>query len=97
MARRIVVPVHSKLQRVRSLSDLGLAVRAARTKEDLRIDTAAGLCNVSVALLSGLENGSRAVKLDKLLTVLDGLGLEMLVTTKKQAELFEKELDRGDA
>jgi len=91
MARRIVVPIHSLLQRVESLPDLGLAIRASRTKSDLRIDTAASLCEVSVSLLSALENGkNRAVRMDKLLTVLDGLGLTMFITTKEYAEQIEK-------
>lgn len=92
MARKISIPTHDPVQRVQSLSDLGLAVRVGRTTSELRIDTAASLCGVSVSLLSALENGaSRAVRMDKLLTVLDGLGLAMLVATKDQAERIVKE------
>jgi transcriptional regulator with XRE-family HTH domain len=65
---------------------VGRMVRAARTKQALRIDDAAALCGVSVALLSALEgDAERSVKLDKLLTILDGLGLALLVTDKKRA------------
>lgn len=92
MAKKIVVPAHSRVQRVASLPDLGLAVRAARTSGDLRIDTAAALCGVSVALLSALENGSgRAVRMDKLLPVLDNLGLALLVMPKEDAERLQRE------
>ena len=98
MAKRIVIPAHPVLQRVESLPELGLAIRASRTKSDLRIDTAASLCGVSVSLLSALENGKdRAVRLDKLLTVLDNLGLAMLVTPKDIAERIEKEINRAPA
>jgi len=94
MAKRIVVPVHSRVQRVAALPDLGLAVRAARTLGDLRIDTAAALCGVSVALLSALENGAgRAVRTDKLLQVLDNLGLALLVMPKEDAERLQREAD----
>lgn len=91
MAKKIVVPVHSRVQRVVALPDLGLAVRAARTLGGLRIDTAASLCGVSVALLSALENGTgRAVRTDKLLQVLDNLGLALLVMPKEDAQRLQR-------
>lgn len=61
---------------------LGPYVRTARKGQDLRIDDAASLFGVSVDTLSRLENGVGAVRLDKLLAVLDGLGLGLLVGTK---------------
>jgi transcriptional regulator with XRE-family HTH domain len=71
---------------------VGRMVRAARTKQALRIDDAAALCGVSVALLSALEgDAERSVKLDKLLTILDGLGLALLVTDKKRAREIARE------
>ena len=63
------------LLRIASISDVGPAVRARRREQSLRIDDAASLSGVSVDLLSRLENGKGSVRLDKLLTVLDGLSL----------------------
>jgi hypothetical protein len=63
-------------------SDLGPAVRARRREQSLRIDDAAALSGVSVDLLSRLENGKGSVRLDKLLMVLDGLGLALAVGPK---------------
>ena len=68
--------------RIASTSDLGPAVRARRRQQSLRIDDAASLSGVSVDLLSRLENGKGSVRLDKLLTVLDGLGLTLVVGPK---------------
>jgi len=68
--------------RIASASDLGPAVRARRREQSLRIDDAASLSGVSVDLLSRLENGKGSVRLDKLLTVLDGLGLALVVGPK---------------
>lgn len=68
--------------RIRSASDLGPMVRARRREQSLRIDDAAALSGVSVDLLSRLENGKGSVRLDKLLTVLDGLGLTLVVGPK---------------
>lgn len=69
--------------RISSASDLGPAVRSRRREQSLRIDDAASLSGVSVDLLSRLENGKGSVRLDKLLTVLDGLGLALVVGPKE--------------
>jgi transcriptional regulator with XRE-family HTH domain len=67
---------------ITSASDFGPAVRARRREQSLRIDDAACLSGVSVDLLSRLENGKGSVRIDKLLTVLDGLGLALVVGPK---------------
>lgn len=63
-------------------ADLGQLVRASRRGQALRIDDAAALTHVSVDLLSRLENGQGGVRLDKLLAVLDGLGLSLVAGPK---------------
>ena len=67
---------------IKAASDLGPAVRARRRAQALRIDDAAALIGVSVDLLSRLENGKGSVRVDKLLSVLDGLGLMLVVGAK---------------
>lgn len=67
---------------VHTLQDLGRLVRAQRRASGLRIDDAAALCGVSVDLLSRLENGRSGVSSDRLLKVLDGLGLALLILDK---------------
>ncbi len=70
------------LLRIRSPEDLGPAIRARRREQSLRIDDAAALSGVSVDLLSRLENGKGSVRMDKLLTVLDSLGLALMLGPK---------------
>ncbi len=65
-----------------NLQDLGRVIREKRKSSGLRIDDAAALCGVSVDLLSRLENGTSGVATDRLLKVLDGLGLGLLVLEK---------------
>jgi transcriptional regulator with XRE-family HTH domain len=67
-----------------SLQDLGRIIREKRKASDLRIDDAAALCGVSVDLLSRLENGKSGVATDRVLKVLDSLGLVMLVIGKEK-------------
>ena len=57
--------------------DLGQAIRARRKGDGLTLGEAAGLTNVGVRFLSELENGKPTVRLDKLLQVLAGLGLQL--------------------
>lgn len=70
---------------VRSLAELGKIIRAKRKGSGMRIDDAAALCGVSVDLLSRLENGKSGVATDRVLKVLDGLGLQLGVVDKNAA------------
>lgn len=70
------------VQIVQHTADIGQQIRAHRKKQGLRIDDAAALNSVSVDLLSRLENGAGGVRTDKLLAVLDGLGLALIVAPK---------------
>lgn len=82
------------VQVVNSANVIGAQVRAHRKKQGLRIDDAAALNGVSVDLMSRLENGSGSVRLDKLMSVLDGLGLTLLVAPKGHAYLHKLPTDR---
>lgn len=76
----------------RTLPTLGKQIRARRKASGLRIDDAAALCGVSVDLLSRLENGKSGVSTQRLLAVLEGLGLVLLVVEKERlAELLPAE------
>jgi transcriptional regulator with XRE-family HTH domain len=96
MTRKLPLPDKSATPLVQSLSDLGKIVRNQRAHGKLRIDDAAALSFVSSDLLSRLENG-KPVTLDKLLLVLDGLGLRMLVVPTKDLHPLEILLSRSAA
>lgn len=72
----------SDLLPIKTANEIGPAIRARRKEQLLRIDDAASLSGVSVDLLSRLENGKGSVRLDKLLAVLDSLGLALLLGPK---------------
>ena len=75
-------PAPPELLPIVSATVLGPAIRARRRAQSLRIDDAASLSGVSVDLLSRLENGKGSVRLDKLLAVLDSLGLALVLGPK---------------
>lgn len=78
-------------QVIHNLEDLGKAVRNQRAQAKLRIDDAAALSFISSNLLSRLERGM-PVNADKLLKVLEGLGLRMLVVPTRDAVQLTSEL-----
>jgi transcriptional regulator with XRE-family HTH domain len=80
--RRLSTPEPPESALVSTLPTLGRAIRARRLASGLRIDDAAALCGVSADLLSRLENGRSGVTSERLLRVLDGLGLSLLVLDK---------------
>ena len=83
MARTLPTPVENVSPVVRSLHDLGQLVRNQRARSRLRIDDAAALSQVSSDVLSRLENG-KPITVDKLMRVLDNLGLRMVVVPVRQ-------------
>lgn len=64
------------------LVNLGQTIRVRRKVRGLRIDDAAALFGVSVDLLSRLENGRAGVSTERLLKVLEGLGLSLQIVDK---------------
>lgn len=92
-ARRAALLEVPVVQVVSSAEDMGRQVRANRNQQGLRIDDAAALSGVSVDLMSRLENGFGSIRLDKLMSVLDGLGLTLLVAPKGHAYL--RQLPQG--
>jgi transcriptional regulator with XRE-family HTH domain len=69
---------------VRDIAGLGKLVRNQRAVNSLRIDDAAALCGVSSDVLSRLENG-KPITLDKLMAILDGMGMHMIVLPARHA------------
>ncbi|MDM0066366.1 helix-turn-helix domain-containing protein [Variovorax sp. J31P207] len=77
-----------------TLEQLGKLVRNRRAQSRLRIDDAASLSGVSSDVLSRLENG-KPVTADKLILVLESLGLRILVVPKTEIPAIEAVLDQS--
>lgn len=67
---------------VRSAADVGRIVRAQRQELRLRQIDLAGIGNTGNRLIVDIERGKPTVQLQKLLDVLDLLGLELVVRQK---------------
>lgn len=62
---------------VRSVKEVGAAVRAVRKESGVRQDDAAGSAGVSHVFLRDLEHGKATVQFGRVLQVLDELGIRM--------------------
>jgi len=85
MARTLTQPRKLQTPLATDLQALGQLIRNRRAHSQLRIDDAAALVGVSKDTLSRLENG-RAVGTDKLMAVVQGLGLAVFIMDKSSAD-----------
>lgn len=69
---------------VKTAAELGALVRGQRARLALRQLDVAGLGNTGNRFIVELENGKPTVQLQKVLDLLDLLGLEMVVRPKSQ-------------
>ena len=75
--------------------DLGPIVRAVRKAQGLRQDDAASSIGVSENFLAKLERGGARVQFDKLLLVLEELGIELVAHYPSEAEAVLNAPRRG--
>ena len=73
--------------RVRSAADVGQIVRDQRQALSLRQIDLAGIGNTGNRLIVDIEKGKPTVQLQKVLDVLDLLGLELIVRHKTSRSL----------
>jgi transcriptional regulator with XRE-family HTH domain len=96
MARKLPTVDPDTSPRISDIAALGKLVRNQRALHGLRIDDAAALCGVSSDVLSRLENG-KPVTLDKLLLILQGLGMHLMAFTARQAAALEPAMQQLQA
>lgn len=71
---------------VRSVADLGLALRATRKGSKVRLDDLADIAGVSKQFVSDVERGKQAVQLGLALRLLAEMGLHLSVDIPPGAE-----------
>lgn len=69
-------------RRIVSAGELGRQVAEKRKLDGLTQADLAGYCGVGPRFVGELERGKPTVRLDKTLRVLEGLGLELIVTRR---------------
>jgi len=61
------------------VAELGAIIRAFRKSQQLTLEKVSGLTNISMRFLSELERGKETAELGKALTMLNKLGLEVII------------------
>ena len=64
---------------VKNVSELGALIRAFRKSQQLTLERVSGLTNISMRFLSELERGKETAELGKTLTMLNKLGLDVII------------------
>ena len=75
--------------------EIGRLVRAARKTAGIRQDDTAGAVGVSDVSLGHLERGAPGARLDRVLRVLRGLGIELYADVSDSVATRYDELSRG--
>ena len=68
--------------KIRSAKDLGASIKKFRTSQKMTQADILGLANTGNRFIVELENGKDTVQFNKVLKVLDTLGLEMVIKKK---------------
>lgn len=71
---------------IHSVTDLGLALRAARRSSKVRLDDLAATAGVSKQFASDVEHGKPTVQLGLVLKLLSELGVPLMVDIPEEAE-----------
>jgi y4mF family transcriptional regulator len=68
--------------KIRSAKDLGISIKKFRNSQKMTQADILGLANTGNRFIVELENGKGTVQFNKVLDVLDTLGLEMVIKKK---------------
>jgi y4mF family transcriptional regulator len=72
--------------KIRTVEDVGAAIRAKRQAIGIRQEELAGLAGVGPRFLSEIENGKASAEIGKVLQVLHRLGLEVSIKPRGGAD-----------
>jgi len=80
-------PIGNSTRAIRTAQDIGHMIRQQRQDMNLRQMDVAGLANTGNRLIVDVENGKPTVQLQKVLDLLDILGLEVVIQPKTSRAL----------
>ena len=70
---------------IHSVADLGLALRAVRKSQGLRLDDLAGSANVSHVFVRDVEHGKDTVRMGSVLKLLEEAGIKLIMEMPSSA------------
>ena len=82
--------------RVTNSNDLGKLVRAFRVSQQLTLERVSGMTHIGMRFLSELERGKETVQLEKVLQIINQLGLEMVIQPRGSSQAIPKIFSKKD-
>ena len=71
------------MDRIDNISQIGKIIREKRKSMKLTQKDLADLCNLGTRFISELENGKKTLEVNKVLKVINGVGLNINVSQRK--------------
>lgn len=75
------------MQKIHHTRELGILVRQTRKKQGLSQESLAAVCGIGVRFLRELEQGKESCHLEKTLTILQMLGIEIIMAPRGEFDL----------
>ena len=72
------------MDKLKTISDIGVKMRAIRKSQHVSQDTLAGLAGTGARYVSELERGKETIRMRELLKLLDALGAGLYILTPKE-------------
>ncbi len=64
---------------IKSVAELGKLIRTFRKQQNLTLEKVSGLSNLGMRFISELERGKETKEIGKVFTLLNNLGLELII------------------
>lgn len=80
--------------KVLTTRDLGSSIRAFRKSHHLTLEKVSGLTNLGMRFISELERGKETAEVGKILSLLNKLGLELIIQPRGTDQQFVRQLTK---
>ena len=78
------------MDKLKTISDIGIKMRAIRKSQHVSQDTLAGLAGTGARYVSELERGKETIRMRELLKLLDALGAGLYILTPKEVAEWKR-------
>ena len=80
------------MDKLKTISDIGIKMRAIRKSQHVSQDTLAGLAGTGARYVSELERGKETIRMRELLKLLDALGAGLYILTPKEIAEWKRSM-----
>jgi len=78
------------MEKLKTISDIGVKMRSIRKSQHVSQETLAGLAGTGARYISELERGKETIRMRELLKLLDALGAGLYILTPKEVAEWKR-------